>query len=227
MPRRNRRKRYRGEGRLGFNPDKYISRNECGVGSTGSGKECGMGNTGSRKIAANSRPSRARVSCVKAPGIPYYDRHKAHYGGWKRHKAMGQLRSMAAPEGPPKLLIRRRFRATYHLTDMKRPVTAQYIWVPIVYPPPKFVPACTSSRTLEAAAASDIESQHSSHSHRFTCSNPSGPSCPVEVSIASPATEVMASGEVSRHNKKNGNNDNKFHLMKGGVVAWLRRALQV
>ena len=82
MPRRNNRKRYKGEGYLGFNPNKYI------------GKTVTADRTGDSSRANTAlTPSIQRVAFVSRP---HYERHKAHSDNRRKRRAMESLRKMRA-----------------------------------------------------------------------------------------------------------------------------------
>lgn len=72
MPRRNNRKRYKGEGKLGFNPNKYIGK----AGSAG----CSGPSPGIQRVSTVSRPSS--------------NRHKAHSDNKRKRRAREQLRQI-------------------------------------------------------------------------------------------------------------------------------------
>ena len=86
MPRRNNRKRYKGEGTLGFNPYKYISGSGCGNRST-----CASGWSGTG-CAGSISPDIQRIARANKPCS---DRHKAHSYTRKKHRAMNEIRQMS------------------------------------------------------------------------------------------------------------------------------------
>lgn len=77
MPRRNNRKHYRNEGRLGFNPDKYISK------------------PGDSSHHHHSRYSPAQLAqSVSRDSRPSPNRHKARSVTRKKRRAMEEIRRM-------------------------------------------------------------------------------------------------------------------------------------
>ena len=94
MPRRNNRKRYKGEGTLGFNPYKYISGSgygSCYGFNSGNGSVRTFGRSGIGRAGSIS-PDVQRIARADKPCS---DRHKAHSYTQKKRRAMNEIRQMS------------------------------------------------------------------------------------------------------------------------------------